>query len=166
MAVALILVVSLVIVFSLSVIPSSAVTGGSQTTVCNLQMTVTGNYEDVLFEHWIGNFAFSYSVSGCHTEALLDLLSPPQFNLFPFTLTFTATLTDSSGVNHCKSSGGGVCDISSSIPAAQTSYPFQASTTVSNIPVSVYTLNLQSPFPINSYNGQTSYSEQVTVSQS
>jgi hypothetical protein len=162
----LILIIGVITVLLLAAIPSSAVTGGSSQVVCNLQMTVSGNYEDLGVAHWIGNFQFQYSVTGCHTQTILDLFPSPTLNIFPFTLTFTATLTDANGVNHCQSQSGGVCSMSAQIGGLQTSAPFSASTSIANVPVGQYTVLINSPFPINSYNGQTTYSQSIVVSQS
>jgi hypothetical protein len=160
LAIALILVIGVVIVLALGVIPSSAVSGGSPVVVCTLRLQASGVYNDNGITHWLSNFAVSYSATGCHTQTLLELVSPPSFNIWPFSFTLTATLVDSQGINHC------TCQMGVNIPALNTAYSFSTSTDAANVPLGTYTLEVTSPFPFGSAQGSTTWSETIMVSQS
>ena len=161
-AIGIIVFVAVGIIFALGTIPASAFKGGSPVTVCNLSLMTTGVYNDNGIAHWITDFNVAYSASGCHQQTLLDMLpnSPAEMNLFPFTFSFAITLLDSQGISHCD------CKIGIDVPALQTAYSFSGSIKVANVPLGSYTLNIYSPFPFNSAQGSTTYSEQVVVSES
>lgn len=155
----LILVIGLGIVLVLTGIPSSAVTGGTPTTVCTVRLEASGVYNDYLISHTITGFVVSSSATGCHQETLLDLFpSIPSFNILPFSFSLTATLVDSQGVNHC------TCTMQVTVGAGEAapSFPFSESTTVANVPVGQYLLSVSAPFSIN---GQSVYTETIIVSQ-
>lgn len=145
----------------LGTVPVSAYSGGQSITVCNLTINVVGTYNDNGLSRWISNFNVAYAASGCHAQTLLDLFPTSKgFNIFGFTFAMSASLVDPQGIDHCS------CRIPISIPALQTAYGFSGSITAANVPTGSYTLVITSPFPFNSGSGQTTYSQQVTVSSS
>src|SRR5487761_1857726 len=85
-------------------IPTSAFNGGQPVTICNLNMTLTGTYNDVGFSRWISTFNVAYSAAGCHTQTFLDLFpgsGASSMNLLGFSFSFSASLVDSQGIDHC-----------------------------------------------------------------
>lgn len=153
-------------------IPASSGSNGQTQTICTLNVSVVGNYEDAGIAHWLGNFGVQTSTTACHTKTLLELIpnpfgnsGGPGYNLFAFTMAFTFTLTDQNGINHCGSSTGGVCTVDVSIPAAQTSYPFTGGTAVNNLIPGTYTITLKAPYPLGGLAGSTSFTEVVNVAQ-
>ena len=81
------------VMVALGSIPTSAFSGGQQTTVCTLKLSASGNYNDLLVAHYVSDFAVTGGGTSCHTQTLLDLVPSSQFNLFPVTLTFSVVLT-------------------------------------------------------------------------
>ena len=139
-------------------IPTSAFNGGQPVTICNLNMTVAGVYNDYLVSHSISNFEFTAGATGCHQQTLLDLFpaSASGDNLFPFGLTFSVVLTASDGSVH------GPYQIQATIPAGQISYPFNVGTTAANFHSGTYSVSVTCPISCTSSGGQI-YTTQISV---
>ena len=135
-------------IIALGTIPVSAFGGGQPTVICNLNLNVAGTYNDILVSKWISNFEFTYGASQCHEQTLLDLI-PSSFNLLPFGLTFSVTLTATDGSVH------GPVDIVVNIPAAQVSYPFSVGNTLANVPKGTYVVTVSAPLPLGQGGTQT-----------
>ncbi len=156
----LIVVLAAGVLLAVGSLPTSAFNGGQTVTICTLNLTLTGTYNDNGFSRWISSFNVAYSASGCHTQTLLDLVpGSPSYNLFAFSFSFGLTLIDSQGVNHCQ------CTSGVNVPALQTAYGFTSTTQVANVPIGAYTLTVTSPFPFGSGSGSTIFSQQIVVAQ-
>ncbi len=138
------------VVLAVGSIPTSAFNGGQTVTICNLNMTVAGVYNDLGISHSISNFEFTAGASSCHTQTLLELLPGPGsgYNFFPFGLTFSIVLTASDDSVH------GPYQIQVTVPALQISYPFNVGTTVSNFPSGSYDVSVTCPVACTSSGGQ------------
>jgi hypothetical protein len=137
-------------VVALGTIPTSAYSGGgSPTIVCTANLTVSGTYEDLLVSHSISGFALTGGGIGCHPQTLLDLVPSSSFNIFPFGLTFSVTLTALGGTTH------GPYKIVVNVPAggAAPSYPFNVGTQVANVPQGQYSATVTCPVACTSSSG-------------
>ncbi|MGI0081381.1 MAG: hypothetical protein ACRECH_17385, partial [Nitrososphaerales archaeon] len=104
-------------------IPTNAFTGGKQVTICNLNMAISGTYNDNGISRSVSGLQFTAASTGCHPQTLLELFPGVNGdNLFPFGLTFSVVLTASDGSAH------GPYQIEATIPALQYAYPFNVGT--------------------------------------
>ncbi len=143
---------------ALGSIPTSAYSGGQPMIVCTADLTVSGTYEDLLISHSISGFALTGGGIGCHPQTLLDLIPPSSFNILPFGLTFSVTLTASDGSVH----GPYNIVVNVCSGCAAPSYPFNVETQIANVPQGQYTATVQAPVPVGP-NGQTTYTTTIIV---
>jgi hypothetical protein len=159
-AVIVVLVLFLIggVLLALFSIPTSAFNGGRNVVVCNLNLVVSGTYNDNGLAHWITGFAFAAGASGCHNQTLLDTIGLPQAqNIFPVTISFSVTLTSQQdGSVH------GPYQLTYTIPALNYQYNFQAKTTVANVPEGTYTASITSSVPLGSGSGPTTYQQTIS----
>lgn len=160
------LTVVIILIASLAAIPTSAVNGGKTITLCNLNLNVTGTYNDNGVSHSITNFNFQAGAMDCHTQTLLDfipgsslqsIVPPAQANLFGLTITFEVSLTSTNGgTTH------GPYPVQASIPPLNYEYNFAGTYTISCgcVQSGSYSVVVTSSVPFSG--GATSY--QTTVS--
>jgi len=146
------------VMVALGSIPTSAYSGGQQTTVCTLKLSASGNYNDLVVAHYVSDFAVTGGGTSCHTQTLLDLVPSSQFNLFPVSLTFSVVLTAPDGTAH------GPYDIAVKIPigGAAPTYPFNVEISIANFVQGAYSATVICPVSCTG-SGGTTYTTSIAV---
>ena len=139
------------IIFLFVPFPTSGGGGGATTYVCDVQVNVSGTFNDFGVTQYLSNLNIQAFEGNCQPTTLLSqlqLCSSAPMNIFPLEFTMRFTVNGKNTGTLCSKT------MTINIPAFQTSYPFSSSVSFKLLK-DTYTGTLSSPYPLDGPYGQT-----------